>query len=315
MATTQTMNAIRSHHRGGPETLVYESIASPMPDSGEVLVEVHAAAITPTEFTWDPTWTDEQGKSRLPIIPSHEISGVVAKVGNDALNIAAGDEVYGLTDFYRDGGAAEFMIAKVADLAPKPRSVDHVHAAAIPLSALTAWQAFRTHAFLRAGQRVLIQGGAGGVGSFAVQLAKHFGAETIATCSAGNADLVKSLGADSVLEYDRRAFEENLKDVDLVLDTVGGDTLDRSWRVLREGGTLISVVEEPPAAKAERFGVSGKFFIVEPNRGHLVELAKLVDDGSVKPIVSETFPLSAARGAYESGARGHVRGKIVLRVR
>ncbi len=145
-------------------------------------------------------------------------------------------------------------------------------------------------------------------------MAKHFGAETIATCSAGNADLVKSLGADSVLEYDRRPFEENLKGVDLVLDTVGGDTLDRSWRVVRRGGALISVTEEPPAAQAERFGVSGKFFIVEPNRGNLVELAKLVDDGSLKPIVSETFPLSAARGAYEAGSRGHIRGKIVLRV-
>ena len=173
MEATQTMNAIRGHHRGGSETLVYEPVARPLPDSGEVLVEVHAAAITPTELTWDPTWTDEQSKSRLPIIPSHEISGVVAKVGTDALNIAAGDEVYGLIDFFRNGAVAEFAIAKVAELSPKPRSVDHLHAAAIPLSALTAWQAFRTHAFLRAGQRVLIHGGAGGVGSFAVQLPKH----------------------------------------------------------------------------------------------------------------------------------------------
>ncbi|HLK86663.1 MAG TPA: NADP-dependent oxidoreductase [Candidatus Binataceae bacterium] len=315
MEASQTMNAIRSHRRGGPETLVYEPVARPAPGSGEVLVEVCAAAITPTEFTWDPTWTDQHGRSRLPIIPSHEISGVVAQTGPDAPDIAAGDEVYGLIDFYRDGAAAEFAIAKVSELAPKPRSVDHLHAAALPLSALTAWQAFRTHAFLRAGQRVLIHGGAGGVGNFAVQLAKHFGAETIATCSRGNADFVKSLGADSILEYDRKPFEENLKDIDLVLDTVGGETLERSWRVVRRRGALISVVEEPPAAQAERFGVSGKFFIVEPNRGQLVELAKLVDDGSLKPIVSETFPLAAARRAYEAGSRGHLRGKIVLRVR
>ena len=239
MEAAHTMNAIRSHHRGGAETLVYERIARPVPDSGEVLVEVHAAAITPTELTWDPTWSDQRGKSRLPIIPSHEVSGVVVELGTDVTSIARGDEVYGLIDFYRDGAAADFTIAKVAELAPKPRSVDHLHPAAIPLSALTAWQAFRTHAFLRAGQRVLIHGGAGGVGSFAVQLAKHFGAETIATCSAGNADFVKSLGADSVLEYDRRPFDEDLKDVDLVLDTVGGDTLDRSWRLVRRGGALI----------------------------------------------------------------------------
>ncbi len=310
-----TMNAIRSHHRGGPETLVYESVARPIPGDGEVLVEVHAAAITPTELTWDPTWSDEGGKSRLPVIPSHEISGAVAKAGAGVTGIARGDEVYGLIDFYRDGGAAEFAIAKAAELAPKPRSVDHLHAAALPLSALTAWQAFRTHALVRAGQRVLIHGGAGGVGSYAVQLAKHFGAETIATCSAGNADFVKSLGADSVLAYDRRPFEENLGDLDLVLDTVGGDALNRSWRVIRRGGALISVVEEPPAAEAERFGVEGKFFIVEPNRGDLIELAKLVDNGFLKPIVSEIFPLSAARQAYEAGSRGHLRGKIVLRVR
>ena len=213
MEATQTMNAIRAHHQGGPETLIYEPVARPVPDSSEVLVGVHAAAITPTELTWDPTWSDEQGKSRVPIIPSHELSGVVVKLGTDVTSIAVGNEVYGLIDFYRDGAAADFTIANAAELSPKPRSVDHVHAAAIPLSALTAWQAFRTHAFLRTGQRVLIHGGTGGVGSFAVQLAKHFGAETIATCSAGNADFVKSLGADSVLEYDRRPFDENLKDV------------------------------------------------------------------------------------------------------
>lgn len=315
METSQTINAIRSHHRGGPENLVYESIACPVPGSGEVLVEVHAAAITPTEFTWDPTWTDEQGKSRIPVIPSHEISGVVAKVGTDARNTLAGDEVYGLIDFYRDGAAAEFAIAKVNELAPKPRTIDHLHAAAIPLSALTAWQAFRTREFLRPGQRVLIHGGAGGVGSFAVQLAKHFGAETIATCSSGNADFVRGLGADSVIEYDRRPFEENVKDVDLVLDTVGGKTLSRSWQVIKRGGALISVVEEPSSEQAARIGVRSEFFIVEPNREQLVELAKLVDEGSLKTIVSQIFPLSDARRAYEAGSRGHLRGKIVLRVR
>ena len=251
MEETQTTNAIRSHRRGGPETLVYEAVGRPVPDSGEVLVEVHAAAITPTELTWDPTWSDERGNSRLPVIPSHEISGVVAKLGAGVTSFASGDEVYGLIDFYRDGAAAEFTIAKVAELAPKPSSVDHLHAAAIPLSALTAWQAFRTHASLRAGQRVLIHGGAGGVGSFAVQLAKHFGTETIATCSAGNADFVKSLGADSVLEYDRGPFNQNLKDVDLVLDTVGGDTLDRSWR-LRSTRRLVDISSCGAAGRASR---------------------------------------------------------------
>ncbi len=279
------------------------------------MVAVHAAAITPAELTWDPTWTNSVGESRLPMIPSHEISGVAVETGSHVTGIVAGQDVYGLIDFYRDGGAAEYVVAKADELAVKPRAVDHVHAAAIPLSALTAWQALRVHFSVSAAQRVLIHGGAGGVGSFAVQLAKYFGAATTVTCSTLNAPFMRNLGAEFVIEYDKCRFEEFVKNADLVIDTVGGETLQRSWGVLRRGGTLISVVEPPSHEEAARFGVNGVFFIVAPNRSHLLELTKLVDAGYLRPIVSKIFPLSAAREAYELAARGHMRGKIVLRVR
>jgi NADPH:quinone reductase-like Zn-dependent oxidoreductase len=314
MEARVTMNAIRSHRQGGPETLVYEPAPRPAPGAREVLVEVKAAAITPTELTWEPSWTSADGKSRLPMIPSHEISGLVAEVGPEVRHLVTGEEVYGLIDFYRDGGAAEYVVAAIDELATKPRTVDHIQAAALPLSALTVWQAFRVHASLQPSQRVLIHGGAGGVGSYAVQLAKKFGAYTIATCSSRNAEFVRKLGADRVLLYDRTSSEELPHNIDLVLDTVGGETLNLSFPLLRPGGRLISVVEEPSQEEASHFGVDASFFIVEPNRGHLIELAKLVDDGSLRPIVSKTYQLSAAREAYEYGLSGHMRGKIVLSV-
>ncbi|HKN00987.1 MAG TPA: NADP-dependent oxidoreductase [Candidatus Binataceae bacterium] len=313
-AKANRMSAIRSHIKGGAEGLVYEVAPRPVLRPGDVLIEVKAAAISPAEFTWPPSWVNADGSSRLPVIPSHEISGVVAEIGSDVTGLAEGQEVYGLIDFYRDGGAAEFVAAKAVELAPKPHSIDHVHAAAIPLSALTAWQAFRVRASLEAGQRVLIHGGAGGVGSYAVQIAKALGAETIATCSAANATFVKQMGADRVIEYDQARFEDFVRDADLVLDGVGSETLTRSWGVIRRGGTLISIVDEPSQETAARLGIRALFFIVEPNRGHLVELAKMVDAGKISPIVSKVFPLHQAREAYELGSRGHMRGKIVLSV-
>ncbi|MGO9449798.1 MAG: NADP-dependent oxidoreductase [Candidatus Binataceae bacterium] len=308
------MNAIRSHVQGGAEGLVYEVAQRPVLRPGDVLIEVKAAAISPAEFTWPPSWVNADGTSRLPVIPSHEISGVVAEIGSEATGLTLGQEAYGLVDFYRDGGAAEFVAVRADDLAPKPRSINHVHAAAMPLSALTAWQAFRVRASLGAGQRVLIHGGAGGVGSYAVQIAKSLGAETIATCSAANAKFVKQMGAERVIEYDQASFEDFVGDADLVLDCVGGETLARSWGVIRRGGTLISIVDEPSQETAARLGIRALFFIVEPNRGHLIELAKMVDAGKITPIVSKVFPLHQAREAYELGSRGHMRGKIVLSV-
>ena len=305
--TDRKMNAVRLHRSGGTQELVFEQVPRPRPGSGEVLVRVIAAAISPAEFSW-------LGEITKPIIPSHEMSGVVEEVGSEVADVRVGDQVYGLPDFGGDGAAADYAVIRVQALAPKPRSIDHVGAAAMPLSALTAWQALRVHGAIASGQRVLIHGGAGGVGSYAVQLARHFGAETIATASRTNAEFVSELGADRVIDYGEQQFDSLVSDVDLVLDTVGGKTLERSWNVLKRGGALISVAEEPSQERAASLGVRAIYFIVEPNRAHLIELAKLADAGHLRPIVSKTFPLSHAREAYEFGSRGHMRGKIVLNI-
>ena len=302
----EEMNAVHIY-RPHPDSVVYERVPKPVAAPDEALVRVHAAAISPGEFSWFQDWSK-------PLIPSHEMSGVVAAIGSEVTEVEVGDEVFGLVDFARDGAAAEFVAIKAAHLAPKPASLDHVGASTVTLSALTAWQALRVHAPLERGQRVLIHGGAGGVGSYALQIAKWIGARTIATASAVNAAFVKELGADEVIDYTTARFEDTLRDVDLVSDTVGGDALSRSWKVLRRGGTLLSVAEEPPAAAADELGIRAVYFIVEPDRGHLTELAELADRGILKPIVSAVYPLARAREAYELGARGHMRGKIVLRV-
>ena len=308
-----TMRAMRIHRQGGPEGLVYEEAPRPSLARGDVLVRVHAAGISPAEFTWS-IWTTPDGRGRLPLIPGHEVSGVVAARGPGATSLAVGDEVYGLTDFWRDGAAAEYVAVRAADLAPKPRTVDHVHAAATPLSALTAWQALFEHGGLRAGQHVLIHGAAGGVGSFAVQLARWRGAHVSATVSTRNVTFVRDLGADQVIDYTATRFEDAVRDVDLVLDPVGGDTRERSWGVLRRGGALVTLVRPPSDDWAAGRGARGVFFIVEPNRAHLGEIARLIDEGRVQPVVEAVYPLADARRAYERGLREGPRGKLVLRV-
>jgi NADPH:quinone reductase-like Zn-dependent oxidoreductase len=215
----------------------------------------------------------------------------------------------------RDGAAAEYMVASVAALAPTPQSLDHAHAAAVPLSALTAWQALFDHAALSSGQRVLIHGAAGGVGTFAVQLARWRGIHVIATASSRNTAFLQSLGADEVIDYQAVRFEDRVANVDAVLDTVGGDTLRRSWKTLAPGGILVSLVEPIPEGEPAAHQMRGKFFIVEPNRGELIEIARLIDTQALKPIVAAIVPLSRARQAFEEGSGGHNRGKIVIQVR
>jgi len=217
--------------------------------------------------------------------------------------------------YSRDGAEAEYTIALPSELAPKPRTLDYVSAAAVPLSALTAWQALFEHASLVAGQRVLIHGAAGGVGVFAVQLAHWAGAHVIATASARNRDFLHELGANEVIDYTTTRFEEVVQDVDLVFDTVGGDTLQRSWQVIKPGGVLLSIVSPRPSfAEAKGYDVRPVWFVVEPNREELIQIGTLIDAGHLRPIIDTVFPLAQARQAYEQGARGHTRGKIVLRV-
>ncbi|MFE9096808.1 NADP-dependent oxidoreductase [Streptomyces sp. NPDC007264] len=307
-----TMHAVRGHRRGGPEQLTYEVAPRPVAGGGEVLVAVRSASITLGELDWDATWTDRldgDGSLRVPVIPSKEMSGVVAEVGPGVTDWAVGDEVYGLIPFTRDGAAAEFTTVPAAVLAAKPPSLDHDHAAALPLAGLTAWQGLVRHGGLRPGSRVLVHGGSGGVGSLAVQIGVALGASVIATATAEGADFVRALGADQVVDYRLQRFEDHVRDVDLVLDTVGGDTQERSWQVLRPGGVLVSVVAPPDASKE-----GGVFFVVEPDRAGLEELSRLVADGRLVPRVDRVVPLELAARAYAALEERHRRGKIVIEV-
>lgn len=307
-----TMHAVRGHRRGGPEQLAYEVAPRPVPGEGEVLVAVRSASITLGELDWDATWTDRldgSGDPRVPVIPSKEVSGVVAEVGPGVTDWAVGDEVYGLIPFTRDGAAAEFTAVPAAVLAAKPSRLDHDHAAALPLAGLTAWQGLLRHGGLRPGSRLLVHGGSGGVGSLAVQIAVALGASVIATATAEGADFVRALGADQVVDYRLQRFEDHVKDVDVVLDTVGGDTQERSWQVMRPGGVLVSTVAPPDPSKE-----GGVFFVVEPDRAGLQELSRLVAEGRLVPRVDRVVPLERAAQAYAALEVRHRRGKIVIEV-
>jgi len=303
------MRAIRLHQVGGSESLRYEDAPKPSPKDNEVLVRVYATAITPTEFAWYPTFHTPNGGTRpFPIILGHEFSGVVDVIGPACMGVQVGDSVYGLSDWFINGAQADYCLTVPANIAPKPASLDHAQMAAVPISALTAWQALIDRVHLSEGKRVLVHGAAGGVGSFAVQLARHLGAHVIATASTANTDFITRLGAHEVIDYRTTPFETVIRDVDVVLDTVGGDTRDRSWKILSKDGRLVTI-----AADAERLTqprVREAFFIVEPNRVQLIEIARLIDAGVIRPIVGAVFPMENFRQAYDQKP---VRGKHVLR--
>jgi NADPH:quinone reductase-like Zn-dependent oxidoreductase len=286
-----------------PSSLTCEMVPVPDPGPGELLVEVRATAITADELTWPEKW---------PAIPCHDLSGVVAATGPGVTGWQPGAEVYGLVGFDRPGAAAGFVTAPAADLAPKPAAIDHVGAAAVPLGALTAWQALHEHAQFQPGQHVLVHGGAGGVGAYAVQLAAQHGARVTATASARNQAFVTGLGAGDVLDYTSR-FEDHIHDVDVIIDPVGGSTTARSWPLLRSGGTLVATAEEPyPAAR--RDDVRSVFFVVEPNGGQLRELAALIDRRQLRPVVSEVFELSALPEAFQAQRLPRPPGKVIITV-
>jgi NADPH:quinone reductase-like Zn-dependent oxidoreductase len=308
------MTALRAHRRGGPEQLVLERAPRPELAAGEVLVAVHAAGITFDELTWEETWTRD-GVSRVPVIPSHEVSGVVEAVAADVSDFAPGAEVYGLIGFDRDGAAAEFVAVPAADLATKPSTVSHVVAAALPLAGLTALQALVDHAAVQPGETVLVHGGAGGVGLLTVQLAALLGAQVTATVRSGTANLLRGCGARRVIDVRSEAFDESGARYDVVIDTVGGQMLERSFGVLRRGGRLVTLSAPPPVGRAGEFGVTATFFIVASNRDQLDELAALVDDDRLHVAIAQTFRLDQGREAYESRGAGRHAGKTVLIVR
>jgi NADPH:quinone reductase-like Zn-dependent oxidoreductase len=315
-----TMMALRAHSRGGPEQLVYEQAPVPEAGPGEALVEVHAAAITFAELTWDQTWLTLDGRDRTPTIPSHEVSGTVVGLGPGIGGVAVNDEVYGLIDFDRNGAAAQYVTLPAADLAARPRSVSHVETATLPLAALTAWQALVDHAALKPGERVLVTGGAGGVGSFVVQLAASLGGSVTGTGRAAQREFVLGLGAGAFLASDSGPGSGPTPaprgdGFDVVIDTVGGAVLDASYGLTRRGGRLVTLGAPPDADKAAALGVQATFFVVAPDAAELAHLAGLVDDGKLRPVLSQTFPLRDGRDAFESAAVPHPPGKTVLIVR
>lgn len=300
------MNAVRLHRADGPAGLIYEQIAVPQPKAGEALVRVHAAAITRDELDWPA--------QRLPAIPSYEFSGVVAGIGSGVDDSLVGEPVHALSGFDRDGAAAEYMVIPAEYLAPKPKALGHIHSATIPLAALTAWQGLFEHGRLSRGGRVLIHGATGGVGRFAVQLARWRGAHVIGTVSSRNVEAAHELGLLEVIEHPGARFEEAVDPVDLVFDTVGGDRLARSPSVIRAGGRLVSVASEPSREDAAAREITALYFVVEPNASQLVELANLADSDQLRPAVAEVFALTEARRAFEHSLSPHPAGKIVLQI-
>jgi NADPH:quinone reductase-like Zn-dependent oxidoreductase len=308
------MKALVIHEYGGPEVLKYEDIARPEPKDDQLLVRVIAAGVNPVDASIRSGKYAKLFGTKLLFTPGFDVAGIVEKTGAKITKFKSGEAVYAMLDLKDGGGYAEYAIATEIGAARKPNSLTYVETAAVPGVALTAWQALVDTAKLSAGQTVLIHGGSGGVGTFAIQIAKARGAKVIATASTANQDLLKQLGADVPVDYTKQKFEDIAKDVDVVLDSVGKDTLARSYAVVKKGGIIVSIVARPDQAELDQHGIRGGFVSVEPNSKELAEIGKLIDDKKIKVIVSQTFPLSEAMKAQEQVATGHTRGKIVLKV-
>jgi NADPH:quinone reductase-like Zn-dependent oxidoreductase len=312
----RVMRAMRlSRSESGAVEFTTAEIPQPKLKAGEVLVRVHAAGVTATEVIWYPTTHTKDGAARTNAILAHEFSGVIAEAGSDVRDFQVGQEIYGVNDWFGDGALAEYCITTPSEIALKPTKISHAEAAAVPISALTAWQGLIDRAHLKSGQRVLIHGASGGVGTFAVQVAHDLGAHVFATAAERNRDFVKQLGADEFIDYTTQRFEDVARDIDVVFDCVGGETFERSFSVLKPGGhiTTIAASEEAEALKDERRKKA--FFIVEPNQKQLIEVTKLIDSGKLKSVVDAVVPLADAASAYNGTLKNRQgRGKIVVEI-
>lgn len=297
-----------SDREAGIKGMSLTELPYPHDAENDVVVRVHAAGFTPGELDWPATWTDRAGRDRTPSVPGHELSGVVVELGYGTTGLTVGQRVFGLADWTRNGSLAEYTAVEARNLAPLPADIDHVVAAALPISGLTAWQGLFTHGRLTTGQTVLIHGAAGGVGSIAVQLAREAGAHVIGTGRAADRDRALALGADAFVDLDTEKLED-AGDVDLLLDVIGGDILARSTALVREGGTVVTIAE-PPAV----FPRNGRalFFVVEPDRAQLIELATRVRDGRLKPVVGAVRPLAEAVAAFAPDKR--IPGKTIIQI-
>ena len=305
------MKAVRIHEFGGPETLKVEEVAKPEAKATEVLIRILGASINPVDYKIRKG--GYLGEDALPLTLGRDVAGVVEAVGQGVDAFKAGDAVYAMLD-RAHGGYAEYVAEPICNVAMKPETLDFIQAAAVPLAGLTAWQGLFDHGGLTEGQTVLIHGAAGGVGHFAVQFAAARGAKVIATCSGDDLDFVKQLGAAEVIDYHKERFEDRVRDVDLVYDLVAGETQDRSFAVIKEGGVLVSTLKEPDKARAAERRIRTARYMAAPNGAQLAEIGRLIDAGKVKPTIAGVFPLQQAAAAEEKLESAHVRGKLVLEV-
>ncbi len=308
-----TMKAVRIRSFGGPEVLELAEIEKPTPRDDEVLIRVRAASVNPVDYKIRSGAYPVVKQDQLPKVLGRDVAGEIARCGAAVRDFEAGDMVYAMLDG-GPGGYAEYVAVRADLVAPKPGQLDYRAAAAVPLAGLTAWQGLFDHGHLKAGQRVLIHGGAGGVGHLAVQFAKARGATVATTVATEDVEFVRHLGADQVIDYTRKRFEQEVHDVDLVLDLVAGETQERSWAVLKDGGTLISSLAEPSESLAREHHAHAAHFVAHPDRAELIEIGRLIDEGKVHPHVSAVFELQAAAEAQAQLERHHAQGKVVLQM-
>jgi NADPH:quinone reductase-like Zn-dependent oxidoreductase len=306
------MKAVLIYNYGGPEVLKYEDTPTPAINPDEVLIKIFATSINPVDYKV----REGHGfpRSGFPAILGWDVSGVIEKVGDEVHNYKPGDEVFARPNVMRNGTYAEYVAVQSKEISAKPKNLDHLHSAVIPLAGLTAWQGVFDHGKLQAGQKILIHGASGGVGVFAVQLAKWKGAYVIGTTSKDNIEFLKELGADEVIDYKSQHFEDILKDINVVLDTQGGETQKKSLGVLKPGGILVSTVgiQFPDEVKAK--GMQGVQFMAQSVPADLAQLARLADEGKLKTVISHTFPLTEIKEAHKLIEKGHTRGKIAIKV-
>lgn len=307
------MQAVRIHRFGGPEVMALEEIDRPNPSANEVLIKVFAASVNPVDAKMREGKYPVVTEKNLPYVLGRDVSGQIAAAGDNVSTFLIGDDVFAFLS-PEHGGYEEFVLARVDEVAAKPKSLDQVGAAAVPLAGITAWQGLFDHGGLRQGQRVLIHGGAGGVGHFAIQFAKAKGAWVATTVSTSDKEFVSDLGADQVIDYKSEKFEEVVDPVDLVFDLIGGETQDRSFSVVKPGGALISTLQEPDKTQADQLNIRVGRYTAQPNGAQLQEIAELIDQSKVKVMVASTFPLREAAEAQAALKDKHLRGKVVLRI-
>ncbi len=312
------MKAIQINSYGGNDVLeINENASKPSPTTGQVLVEVYATSINPIDWKVRAGYLKEMVPLQFPATLGGDFSGVVFDVGEGMTNFKVGDEVYGQGGILNGGSGsfAQFVAANALKILVKPKSLDFAEAAALPLTGISALQALEDHIHLAKGQKILIHGGAGGIGTIATQLAKFLGAYVATTVSADDKDYVKSLGADEVIDYKNEAFEDKLADFDAVFDTVGGETTDRSFKVLKKGGIIVSMVGQPNTDFAQKYGVTAIGQNTDANRERLNRLAELVNSGKIKAHIDKVFPLEQTKEAFRHLEKGHPRGKVVLKIK